>query len=149
MKLDPKHVAAYIQKHGFANAVRHFSSVAFTEGTAAGKRALKSTLKRPRSARPLQRLSALLLAFTLLSLVSCSTQVVSRLDGTRIVNNNLLSRGHLTVSTDGSVSASGNSEAAATELGKYGGKLIGADIAKTGISAANSAVSTITKAATN
>lgn len=50
---------------------------------------------------------------------SCSTQVITRTDGTRIVNNNLISAGTLTVDPAGNVLMSGRSEKAGEYLAKH------------------------------
>lgn len=50
---------------------------------------------------------------------SCSTQVITKVDGTRIVNNNLFSKGTLTVDPSGKVMMRGDSEKAAEQLAKH------------------------------
>ena len=61
----------------------------------------------------------LLSAFCFLLLPSCSTQVITKVDGTRIVNNNLFSKGTLTVDPSGKVLMRGDSEKAAEQLAKH------------------------------
>lgn len=73
-----------------------------------------------------------------MALCSCSTQVATSNDGTRLVNNNLLAKGGMTKNADGSVVMWGNAEKAAGELGKYGGALISAGLITRGIEAAQS-----------
>ncbi len=57
-------------------------------------------------------------------LCSCSTQVATAPDGTKLVNNNLLSKGSLLKRPDGTVVMSGDAEKAADTLGKYGDGLL-------------------------
>jgi len=88
------------------------------------------------------------LAFALLG-VSCSTQVVTKADGSRVVNNNLLSKGRLVVNADGSIDATGSAEKAAEELGSYAGAVLKTGLIRTGINAVNPTVKTITDAVTD
>jgi hypothetical protein len=55
----------------------------------------------------------------LVALASCSTQVITRADGTRIVNNNLISAGTLTVDSAGNILMSGTSEEAGKQLAQH------------------------------
>ena len=66
----------------------------------------------------------LLTWLTLLTVGSCSTQVATAPDGTKLVNNNLLSKGSLLKRPDGTVVMSGDAEKAADTLGKYGDGLL-------------------------
>lgn len=68
----------------------------------------------------------LLMWLTLLTvgLCSCSTQLATAPDGTKLVNNNLLSKGSLLKRPDGTVVMSGDAEKAADTLGKYGDGLL-------------------------
>lgn len=54
-----------------------------------------------------------------LVLCQCSTQVITRADGSRIVNNNLISAGTLTVDPAGNVMMSGTSEEAGKQLAQH------------------------------
>lgn len=68
----------------------------------------------------------LLTLLTLLTagLCSCSTQVATAPDGTKLVNNNLLSKGSLLKRPDGTVIMSGDAEKATDALNKYGDGLL-------------------------
>jgi hypothetical protein len=80
----------------------------------------------------------LLTVLTLLTLCSCSTQVVTRPNGDRVVNNNVLSKGRIEQRPDGSFVMSGNAEKAAEEIGKGVDRSIGAGLVKEGIGALKS-----------
>lgn len=80
----------------------------------------------------------LLTVLALLTPCSCSTQVVTRPNGDRVVNNNLLSKGRIEQRPDGSFVMAGNAEKAAGELGKYGGALIKAGLITRGVEAVQS-----------
>lgn len=54
-----------------------------------------------------------------LVLCQCSTQVITRTDGSRIVNNNLISAGTLTVDPAGNVMMSGTSEEAGKQVAQH------------------------------
>ena len=64
-------------------------------------------------------MKALSSLIVLVALASCSTQVITRADGTRIVNNNLISAGTLTVDPAGNVRMSGTSEEAGKQLAQH------------------------------
>lgn len=72
------------------------------------------------------------------SLCSCSTQVVTRPNGDRLVNNNLLSKGRIEQRPDGSFVMAGNAEKAADKLAGYGGALIKAGLITRGVEAVQS-----------
>lgn len=82
----------------------------------------------------------LLTVLTLLTvwLCSCGAQVVTRPNGDRLVNGNLLSKGRIEQRPDGSFVMAGSAEKAAGELGKYGGALIKAGIITRGVEAVQS-----------
>jgi hypothetical protein len=61
----------------------------------------------------------LVLPLLCLSLCHCSTQVITRADGSRIVNNNLISAGTLTVDSAGNILMSGTSEEAGKQLAQH------------------------------
>lgn len=73
-----------------------------------------------------------------LMLCSCSTQVATTNDGTRLVNNNLLAKGSLIKRPDGTVFMTGDAETAAKELGRYGKLLINAGLITRGVEAVQS-----------
>lgn len=64
-------------------------------------------------------MKALSSLIVLVALASCSTQVITRADGSRIVNNNLISAGTLTVDSAGNILMSGTSEEAGKQLGQH------------------------------
>lgn len=82
-----------------------------------------------------KHMRALLLACVL---CSCSTQVATTNDGTRLVNNNLLAKGGMIRQPDGTTVMFGDSETAAKELGKYGKLLINAGLITRGVEAVQS-----------
>lgn len=57
-------------------------------------------------------------------LCSCSTQVATAPDGTKLVNNNMLAKGSMIKRPDGTVIMTGDAEKAADTLGKYGDGLL-------------------------
>ena len=69
---------------------------------------------------------------------SCSTQVSTTTDGTRLVNNNFLSKGALIRDASGATVMVGDSEEAAKRLGDYGKLLINAGLITEGVKAAQS-----------
>ena len=90
---------------------------------------------RPHKLQEMVKPLVLLLGFML---CSCSTQVATTNDGTRLVNNNLLAKGGMIRQPDGTTVMFGDSETAAKELGKYGKLLINAGLITRGVEAVQS-----------
>ena len=100
---------------------------------------------RPHKLQDMVKPLVLILCFML---CSCSTQVATAPDGTKLVNDNLLAKGGMTKNADGSVVMWGDAEKAAGELGKYGGALISAGLVTRGIEAAQSVGNNVVKSVT-
>ena len=90
---------------------------------------------RPHKLQDMVKPMVLILSFML---CSCSTQVATTNDGTRLVNNNLLAKGGMIRQPDGTTVMFGDSETAAKELVKYGKLLINAGLITRGVEAVQS-----------